>query len=109
MKSEMIRNLNDTFRTSLFPAMGKLMFSDVLSQYPDAERQKIIGKVIEYDTWTEDNDPYGEHDFGAFDYMGDKLFWKIDYYDKNLEYGSEDPSNPGMTTRVLTIMLASEY
>ena len=37
------------------------------------------------------------------------LFWKIDYFDKRMEYGSEDPTNPDTTTRVLTIMLAEDY
>lgn len=63
-----------------------------------------------------DNDPYNEHDFGAFDVGGvdEKLFWKIDYYAlingmPNFNFGSEDPSKADQTARVLTIMLASEY
>ena len=52
------------------------------------------------------NDPYGEHDFGSFDYKGQKIFWKIDYYDLNYEYMSENPADPTITNRVLTIMLA---
>jgi hypothetical protein len=56
-----------------------------------------------------DNDPYSEHDFGSFEIEGDKFFWKIDCYDKTLEFGSPDPTDPSVTTRLLTIMLASEY
>ena len=37
------------------------------------------------------------------------LFWKIDYHDERCEFGSEDPSDPTRTTRVLTLMLSSEY
>jgi Protein of unknown function (DUF3768) len=55
------------------------------------------------------NDPYGEHDFGNFTLAGRKFFWKIDAYDANMEFGSEDPADPSQTTRVLTIMLAEEY
>jgi hypothetical protein len=55
------------------------------------------------------NDPHDEHDFGSFERAGKKLFWKIDYYDRNLEFGSPDPADPTKTTRVLTIMLAMEY
>jgi hypothetical protein len=53
--------------------------------------------------------PHGERDFGAFDHDGRRIFWKIDYYDRALHHGGEDPSDPGQTARVLTIMLASEY
>jgi hypothetical protein len=59
--------------------------------------------------FTDDNDPYGEHDFGSFGLCNRKFFWKIDYYDPQLEYGSEDPTDPQKTTRVLTLMLAEEY
>ena len=62
-----------------------------------------------FDAFTEDNDPHGEHDFGAFDHAGHRIFWKIDYYDQSLEFGSENPADPAKTTRVLTIMLADEY
>jgi hypothetical protein len=55
------------------------------------------------------NDPYEEHDFGAFDADGQRVFFKIDYYDESLSYHSPDPADPAVTKRVITIMLAEEY
>ena len=55
------------------------------------------------------NDPYNEHDFGSFNHKGEQIYWKIDYYDKNYQYCSEDPSNLSITNRAMTIMLAEEY
>ena len=63
----------------------------------------------DFDAFTPDNDPYDEHDFGAFRAAGERLFWKIDYYDRDRSYGSPDPTDPDVTTRVLTIMLASKH
>ena len=60
-------------------------------------------------TFTEDNDPYGDHSFGAVEVMGEKLFWKIDLYDRALEYGSPEPTDPDKTHRVLTILFPAEY
>ena len=65
--------------------------------------------VRAFNDFSPDNDPYGERDFGAFELMGERLFWKIDYYDPTLTWGSEDPSDPERTSRVLTVMLAEEY
>tara|TARA_Y100000815_G_C12948051_1_gene351839 strand:- start:59 stop:265 length:207 start_codon:yes stop_codon:yes gene_type:complete len=65
--------------------------------------------VAEFNDFTSDNDPYGEHDFGTLTVGGRRINWKIDYYDNDLKYGSPDPADPSVTTRVLTIMLASEY
>ena len=66
------------------------------------------------DSFTEDNDQHGEHDFGAFEHEGERIFWKIAYYDRatfgtGRDYASENPADPKQTVRVLTIMLASEY
>jgi Protein of unknown function (DUF3768) len=55
------------------------------------------------------NDPYGEHDFGSFNADGHRIFSKIDYFDKALTAHSPDPSDPPVTKRVITIMLAEEY
>jgi hypothetical protein len=51
----------------------------------------------------EDNDPHGEHDFGAFDIEGaGTIFWKIDYYaDKSCATGSENPADPAQSFRIL--------
>ncbi|NSY37544.1 DUF3768 domain-containing protein [Leisingera sp. ANG59] len=69
----------------------------------------ISAQVATYEDFSEDNDPHGEHDFGTFTHEGDKLFWKIDYFDRALKMHSPDAANPEVTHRVLTIMLASEY
>jgi hypothetical protein len=69
----------------------------------------ILNQVRAFSAFTKENDPFNEHDFGAFEFDEDTIFWKIDYYDLSLTYGSDDPADPAKTTRVLTIMLASEY
>ena len=88
---------------------GRLVQTSGINALSLADQSAIREKVETFDDFTPDNDPYGEHDFGAFDHNGEKIFWKIDYYDATLTYGSEDPSDPQQTVRVLTIMLASEY
>ncbi len=112
-----LREQNDRFRGQLMvPLMfekniipGKaVMTQGIAALGPEA--QIIIASMIrEFDDFSEDNDPYGEHDFGALEYEGQKIFWKIDYYDSDYQYGSEDPADLSKTCRVLTIMLAEEY
>ena len=70
---------------------------------------RAVAEVRTFDRFDEDNDPRGEHDFGSFDLCGASLFWKVDYYDVDLENGSEDAADAAITTRILTLMLAEEY
>ena len=66
---------------------------------------RIVKTIAVYDDFCHDNDPWEEHDFGAFEVDGHKIFFKIDYYDPTLTYRSEDPADPTITRRMITIML----
>jgi uncharacterized protein DUF3768 len=106
-KSETIRQLNDTLRSTF--EGGRVVMTAGVDALPSDVKAMAIRKVATFADFTPDNDPQGEHDFGNFELAGQKFFWKIDYYDAAMEFGSEDPADPAVTTRVLTIMLASEY
>ena len=98
---------NDNFRKHL--SQGTLVLTQGIRSNTKEDLEAIITKVRTFDTFDENNDPYGERDFGAFDYKGKRIFWKIDYYDREFLYLSPDVSNPRVTNRVLTIMYAEEY
>ena len=107
-KAHEIAALNDLCRTAMGIA-GRLVQTCGISALPLKDQSAIREKVETFNAFTPDNDPHGERDFGAFEHNGQRIFWKIDYYDTTLTKGSEDPSDPKQTVRVLTIMLASEY
>ena len=102
-----IRDLNDDFRRSL--KGGRVMMTPGVEALRVETIRRLFMRVKNFDAFGPDNDPYGEHDFGAFDHDGDKFFWKIEYFDPTLTYGSDNPADPERTRRVLTLMLASEY
>lgn len=99
--------LNDAFRRN--PTGGQLFATAGVISLGDTALPSVLELVRTFNTFTPDNDPYGEHDFGSFEWRGERLFWKIDYYDRSLHFASPDPLDLAVTTRVLTVMLASEY
>jgi len=107
MSAEKIRELNDRFRTTM--SGGRVMMTAGVDGLPSDVKAMVIRRVATFSDFTPNNDPHGEHDFGSFALSGRKLFWKIDYYDAAMDFGSDDPADPSKTTRVLTIMLAEEY
>lgn len=107
-RSEAIRQLNDRFRMS-GPTAGDWLVTSGVQSLGEAAGVLAIQLTMEFDAFTPDNDPYGEHDFGSFTLTGHKLYWKIDYYDLRLKFASPDPANEQVTRRVMTILLASEY
>lgn len=102
-----IAALNDAFRTSGLG--GQIFITAGIADLPVEDQAVIMYRVQTYSDFNADNDPHGEHDFGTFEFQGRKIFFKIDYYDPSLQYGSENPADPTVTTRVLTVMLAAEY
>jgi hypothetical protein len=103
-----IAELNDLLRTTFLT--GKVVLTQGVAALPDEVRFDVANAVREYSDFGEDNDPYGERDFGVCDVaVAGRIFWKIDYYAPGYEGGSEDPSDAGKTARMLTIMLAGEW
>jgi Protein of unknown function (DUF3768) len=102
-----IAALNDAFRKTGIG--GKWLITRGIATLPSWQQLAILQNVCAFNAFDESNDPYGEHDFGAFEHRGWKIFWKIDYYDSGMAFASPDPSDPAQTVRVLTVMLAEEY
>ena len=102
-----IQQLNDAFRTTM--SGGRVMMTAGVDALPSDVKAMVIRRVATFSEFTADNDPHKEHDFGNFTLAGRNFFFKLDYYDLAIEFGSEDPADPSKTTRVLTIMLAEEY
>ena len=102
-----IATLNDTFRKTF--TGGQVFLTAGIDSMSSEDKANIVSLVQNFDNFTPDNNPYSENDFGSFDYKDEKILWEIDYYDLNNQYMSENPANPDITNRVLTIMLAEEY
>lgn len=110
---ERIAGLNDVARKAMGLACI-LIQTNGINALSVEEQSDIREKIERFSDFNSKNDPYGEHDFGSFEYNGMTIFWKIDYFDRasylqNRPVGSSDPTNTGLTQRVLTIMLAEEY
>lgn len=106
--TDWVRYLNDAFRREPL-GRGRVYVTRGIAALPGTQQTEIMARVLRFDAFTDDNDPHGEHDFGSFEYAGMTIFWKIDCYDRDLNYGSPDPSDESVTERVLTVMLAEEY
>jgi len=106
--NQRIRELNDQFRKHGV-GKGSIVVTRGIQEKGRRFTMDAVKAVRNFDDFSNDNDPWGEHDFGALEIEDEKVFFKIDYYDPSLEKGSENPANEGCTHRVLTIMLASEY
>ena len=117
-KAEKIRNLNDRFRKGLpspSDVPGRVVITQGIQSLTDdvAKPGKHLPAMFEtirsFEAFDETNDPYEEHDFGAFNFLGERVFWKIDYYAPDMLHGAEDPTDLENTVRVLTVMLSHEY
>lgn len=100
--------LNDMLRTTF--RTGPVILAKGIASLSEKDRDAIIIRVRQFTQFSKNTDPYGLHEFGAFEYANiGKIFWRIDCYDCDYRNFSSDPANPAITRRVLTIMLAEEY
>ena len=106
-QTDRIRILNDELRKNF--GQGHAVMTIGIAALGAEAVARIVKTIEVYDDFCHANDPYEEHDFGSFETDGRTILFKIDYFDKNLAYHSPDPSDPAVTKRVITIMLAEEY
>jgi hypothetical protein len=109
IRTRKIRDLNDAMRHNCGSKKGDVLITRGVAALPKPQQRKLLNAVIKFNVFTKDNDPHGEHDFGAIKLDGEKFYWKIDCYAPDMVGGSLDPTDPLETCRILTLMLASEY
>jgi hypothetical protein len=102
-----IRELNDLLRATF--TGGRVVMTAAVAELDDATRAKVLNMARTFNSFTRHNDPYSEHDCFFFKVEGQRYFAKVDYFDRSMEYGSEDPADPNVTMRVLTIGDAASY
>ena len=119
-----IARLNDLARSAMGVACTAVATVGFQS-LPKADQSRVRELIETFDVFNEDNDPHGERDFGTIYQLADgrwtterprlrddereRVFWKLDYYDRAMRFASEDAADPAQTRRVLTIMLSDEY
>jgi hypothetical protein len=106
-RTQRIRALNDQLRQNL--ATGVAVMTPGVAALGQEATARIIKTIAVFDDFCHANDPHEEHDFGSFEADGHTIFFKIDYLDRDLKYQSADPTDPAVTVRVITVMLADEY
>lgn len=105
--TDRIRTLNDELRQNLLGG-GAVMTPGIAALGADAVG-RLVQTIATFDDFCSANDPYDEHDFGMFDFDGVPVMFKIDYYDKDMQFHSPNPADPSVTERIITLMLAEEY
>ena len=106
-RAEAIARLNDQLRKT--GTGGMVVLTKAVTNLTGFDAATLMAALANYEGFDADNDPHGERDLGDLTLWGTDLLWKIDYYDANLEFGSDDPANASITRRVLTVMLSEDY
>jgi hypothetical protein len=107
VKAVRIRELNDQLRCKAIG--GRIVITSGIQALDADDLRAVLLAVARFDDFSEDNDPWGEHDCATLTVNRHRLIFKIDYFDRDLAYHSPDASDPAVTKRVMTVMRAKEY
>ncbi len=102
-----IRELNDRLRKD--GRGGVVLMTNGIATLEPERVNAVFAAIAHFDAFTPGNDPWGEHDCASLKVDGVSILWKIDYYDRDRQFHSPDPSDPKVTVRVLTVMRSHEY
>ncbi len=107
---------NDAFRKSIAQfatgpdvPKGRVLMTHGLREQSEDFQRELITKTITFEAFDVDSDPYGWHEMGVIEVGETTIWFRIDLYDVNYEYGAGDPTDPDKTRRVMTLLLPSEY
>jgi hypothetical protein len=107
-RAERIALLNDELRSH--GRGGQIVITRGVHELTGPDVSDLLRALAAFKDFDADSDPHGERDFGIFDFNGREVMFKIDYYsDAQFQWGSNDPANPDVTERVLTVLLPEEY
>ena len=112
IQAQRVATQNDTFRKTWgadFTIPGRIVTTQGVASLPFAAQVQIMVAVQTFDTFTEDNDPHGTHEMGFMEVQGEKVWWRIDLYNRDYTEGSSDPTSLAETRRVLTVLFPSDY
>jgi hypothetical protein len=103
--SKKVAKLNDAFRTS-----GAMFYiTSGVSALPLETQANALAAVRSFTAFTPENNPYEERDMVFVEVDGQKFIFTISYYDIDMRFLSDDPSDAKVTKRVGTLLLAEEY
>lgn len=107
VKTARIRQLNDQLRCT--GVGNRVVITRGVEALGGDGVCQVLAAVARFDEFSDDNDPWGEHDCAVLTVNGRRVIFKIDYYDLELQCHSPDASDQAVTQRVMTVMLAEEY
>lgn len=108
-RAEAIARLNDDMRRKPRGPGKRLVVTRGVNELGPLVLIQALRQVAAFSDFKDGNNPFGERDFGEVSVGDVKIWFKIDYYDADMDGGSPDPTDPAQTVRVMTLLLPDEY
>lgn len=105
-RSDDLRAINDHARRTFIGCAIEI--SPAVEALPLKQRAVVLKMVRDFDEFDDEGNPFQEHDFGAFDFNGQRYGFRFEYFDPSMCRGASDPTDIELTRRVLTVHRSDE-